>query len=58
MSMKGNKIDESILQRINDGDVQAVQVEQLKCILSIYPKEHEIKTLVARLSDLGLKSFK
>jgi len=27
MAMKGNKIDETILKRIDDGDIQAVETE-------------------------------
>jgi len=32
-------------------------LDQLLCFRSIYPKENEIKLLVNKLSDLGMRSF-
>lgn len=58
MSMKGNNIDESVLRRVDEGDINAITQEQVQCLLNIYPKEAEIKLLVTKLDALGLKSFK
>lgn len=48
-SMLRNQIDLSLLDQIDEGNMEAVSPEQLSCLLSIYPREAEIKLLVSKL---------
>ena len=34
-----------------------MSIDQLQCLLSIYPRESEIKMMVAKLQEAGLPSF-
>ena len=54
--MLRNKIDKETLYKIDSGSLD-VNFELLHCILSIYPKESEVKLLVRKLAELGLDSF-
>jgi hypothetical protein len=44
--LRGNRINEGVLRLIDDGDIQKVSPEQLQSLISIYPSEKELESLV------------
>ncbi len=46
-----------MLDQVDSGSMDSLSIDQLNCLLSIYPRESEIKLMVNKLQEAGLTSF-